>query len=113
MIDISAIRPHRDFVLVVRPDVELETSGGLYIPNAGQTSTKHRKTRSGYGHVVATGPGRFDEKGRRLASPVEPGQTVAFDPDKARIVWDQDDRGRRVEVCVFLRHDELLGVLDA
>ena len=58
--------------VVVKPLEEAEQMrGGLYIPDTA-------KEKPQQGEIVAVGPGRFDDKGNRLAVEVKVGDKVLY-----------------------------------
>jgi chaperonin GroES len=67
----TQIRPLADRV-VVKPLEETEqTRGGLYIPDTA-------KEKPQQGEVVAVGPGRTGEDGKRIEMEVKPGDRVLY-----------------------------------
>lgn len=64
-------KPLNDRVLVKRLEVEEKTAGGLYIPD----SAKEKPSR---GVIVAAGPGKVDDNGKRIPLGVSEGQNVLF-----------------------------------
>lgn len=65
------VRPLRDYVEIQPDAAERETRGGLYIPE------EHRE-KPRRGKVLAVGPGRVLENGRRLESELRVGDVVLF-----------------------------------
>jgi len=65
------LMPLNDRVLVKRLESEEKTAGGLYIPDTA-------KEKPSKGEVVAAGPGKLDEAGKRVAMSVKAGDTVLF-----------------------------------
>ncbi len=66
------IRPLQDRVVVKRIEEELEkTKGGIIIPDTA-------KERPQLGEVVAVGPGRLDDAGKRIPIEVKAGDRVLF-----------------------------------
>lgn len=58
--------------VVVKPSEDAEQMrGGLYIPDTA-------KEKPQQGEIVAVGPGRFDDKGNRLAVEVKVGDKVLY-----------------------------------
>jgi len=65
------LKPLHDQVLVAPIEQSNMTEGGLYRPeNAKEKPTK--------GKVVAVGPGRRDQSGRRIEPDVKPGDVVLY-----------------------------------
>ncbi len=65
------LKPLNDRVLVRRLEMEEKTSGGIIIPD----TAKEKPMR---GQVVAAGPGKMDEEGKRMKMAVAKGDTVLF-----------------------------------
>ena len=66
-----SFKPLNDRVLVKRLESEEKTAGGLFIPD----TAKEKPSR---GEVVAVGPGKCDESGKRIAMSVKAGDNVLF-----------------------------------
>ena len=65
------LKPLNDRVLVKRLESDEKTAGGLYIPD----TAKEKPSR---GKVVAAGPGKLAEDGKRVALAVAAGDLVLF-----------------------------------
>ena len=65
------LKPLNDRVLVKRLESEEKTAGGLFIPD----TAKEKPSR---GQVIAVGPGKIDEVGKRIPMSVAPGNEVLF-----------------------------------
>ena len=65
------LKPLNDRVLVKRLESEEKTAGGLYIPDTA-------KEKPSKGEVVAAGPGKTAEDGKRIAMAVKAGDIVLF-----------------------------------
>ena len=65
------LKPLNDRVLVKRLESEEKTAGGLFIPD----TAKEKPSR---GQVIAVGPGKIDEAGKRIPMSVAPGNEVLF-----------------------------------
>ena len=65
------IRPLNDRVLVIRIEEEEKTSGGIIIPDTAKEKPQE-------GKVVAAGPGKFDDNGKRMPLDVKEGDRVLF-----------------------------------
>ena len=65
------LMPLNDRVLVKRLESEEKTAGGLYIPDTA-------KEKPSKGEVVAAGPGKTAEDGKRVAMAVKAGDIVLF-----------------------------------
>jgi chaperonin GroES len=65
------LMPLNDRVLVKRLESEEKTAGGLYIPDTA-------KEKPSKGEVIAVGPGKMDDSGKRVAMAVKAGDVVLF-----------------------------------
>jgi chaperonin GroES len=92
------IKPLHDRLLVKRKDPEEKSRGGLFLPTVAQE-------KSSFAVVVAVGPGRIDDNGKRVAMRVEPGMTVLLSK------WAGDEIEIDGEKHLFLRETDVLAVL--
>ncbi|NJD18852.1 MAG: co-chaperone GroES [Gemmatimonadetes bacterium] len=67
----SRINPLADRVVVKAMEEAEQMRGGLYIPDTA-------KEKPSQGHVVAVGPGKLSEEGKRLAPDVKVGDKVLY-----------------------------------
>lgn len=67
----TTIKPLEDRVLVQPLEAETTTASGLYIPDTAKEKPQE-------GKVIATGPGRVDDKGVRIPMDVKQGDVVIF-----------------------------------
>ena len=65
------IKPLSDRVLVLRIEEDEKTSGGIIIPDTAKEKPQE-------GKVVAAGPGRLDENGKRIRMAVKKNDRVLF-----------------------------------
>ena len=65
------IRPLGDRILVLRVDEENKTKGGLIIPDTAKEKPQE-------GKVIAVGPGKVTETGKRISLEVKKGDRVLF-----------------------------------
>ena len=65
------IRPLEDFILIQRVEATARSTGGLIIPDSAKENPQE-------GKVIAVGPGKMGEDGRRLLMDVAPGDRVLF-----------------------------------
>ncbi|GAB4386511.1 MAG: co-chaperone GroES [Phycisphaerales bacterium] len=93
-----AIKPLEDRVLVKPIEPEAKTASGLYLPEGA-------KERPIQGEVIATGPGKLLDNGKRAQLSVKKGDRVVYGKYA----------GSEVEIKgvkhLILRETELLGVL--
>jgi chaperonin GroES len=94
-----AVKPLEDRVLVKPIESESKTASGIYLPE----SAKEKPVR---GEVIATGPGKRLENGKRAEMSVKKGDTVVYGKYA----------GTEVEIKgvkhLILRESELLGVIE-
>ena len=93
------IRPLNDRILVVRVEEEKKTAGGIIIPDTAKEKPQE-------GKVVAAGPGKVGEDGKRLPIEVKKGDRVLF----------SKYAGSEIKVDgvehIFMREDDILGILE-
>jgi chaperonin GroES len=65
------IRPLNDRVMVLRLEEEQKTVGGIIIPDTAKEKPQE-------GKVIAVGPGKVDEKGKRMGMDVKAGDRILF-----------------------------------
>ncbi|MFO0857290.1 MAG: co-chaperone GroES [Phycisphaerales bacterium] len=94
-----AVKPLEDRVLVKPIEADTKTASGLYLPE----SSKEKPVK---GEVVAVGPGKRLENGKRGEMSIKVGDTVVYGKYA----------GTEVEIKnvkhLIMRETELLGVLD-
>ena len=96
----TKVRPLNDRVLVKRMSEEEKTAGGLFIPD----SAKEKPAR---GVVIAAGPGKVDDNGKRTALEVKSGDKVLFGKySGTEIKLDGEEH-------MILREDEILAILES
>ncbi|MCH8560448.1 co-chaperone GroES [Nesterenkonia sp. LB17] len=66
-----SIKPLEDRIVVRPLEAEQTTASGLVIPDTAKEKPQE-------GKVVAVGPGRFDEKGKRIPVDVSEGDVVIY-----------------------------------
>jgi chaperonin GroES len=93
-----AVKPLEDRVLVKPIEAESVTAGGIYLPE----SAKERPMK---GEVVAVGPGKRLDNGKRAELGVKKGDTIVYGKYA----------GSEIEIKgvdhLILRENEILGVL--
>lgn len=92
------IKPLNDRVLVVRMEEEKKTKGGIIIPDSA-------KEKPQKGEVVAVGPGKLDDKGKRIPLNVKAGDKILFSKYAGTEIKVGD-----VE-HIFMREDDILGII--
>ena len=94
-----AIKPLEDRILVKPLQNESKTASGIYLPDTA-------KERPMKGKVVAAGPGKRLENGKRAQPTVRTGDTVVFGKYAGTEVEIKGDKH------LILRETELLGVIE-
>jgi len=93
------IKPLNDRVLVLRVQEKQKTSGGIIIPDTAKEKPQE-------GKVVALGPGKTGDDGKRTVLDIKVGDRVLFGKYA----------GTEIKVDgvehVFMREDDILGVLE-
>ena len=93
------IRPLNDRVLVVRVEKEQKTAGGIIIPDTAKEKPQE-------GKIIAAGPGKIGEDGKRTPLNVKNGDRVLF----------SKYAGTEIKVDgvehIFMKEDDILGVLE-
>ncbi len=101
--EIGKIRPILDQLLVKLRKDEEKTRGGIWIPKTAVNQEPVYR-----GTVIAVGPGRYLDDGRRVEPSVKKGDEVVFGKYSA---------GREIEVgdrkYVFIHEGDLLSTLEA
>ena len=93
------LKPLNDRVLVKRLESEEKTAGGLYIP----ASAKDNPSK---GQVVAVGPGKMDDNGKRIPMAVKPGDEVLFNKYAGtEVKLDNVDH-------LVMREEDILAIID-
>ncbi|HWP41172.1 MAG TPA: co-chaperone GroES [Tepidisphaeraceae bacterium] len=93
------LRPLADRVIVKPSEAEEKTPSGIVLPD----TAKEKPTK---GKVIAVGPGKLDDKGRRMELSVREGDTVFYGK------YSGTDVEIDGEKYVILRESDLLGVLE-
>ena len=93
------IKPLNDRVLVLRIDEEETTAGGLIIPDTAKEKPQE-------GKVVAVGPGKADEDGKRIPMAVKKGDRVLFSK------YGGTDINIGGVEHLIMREDDILGILE-
>jgi chaperonin GroES len=93
------IRPLNDRVLVVRVEEEQKTAGGIIIPDTAKEKPQE-------GRIVAAGPGKIGDDGKRSPLSVKKGDRILF----------SKYAGNELKIDgvehIFMREDDILGVLE-
>ena len=93
------IKPLNDRVLVLRIDEEEKTSGGIIIPDTAKEKPQE-------GKVVAAGPGKLDENGKRVPLDVKKDDRVLFGKYA----------GTEIKIDgvehIIMKEDDILGIME-
>ena len=93
------VRPLNDRVLIKRLEAKEQVRGGIIIPDSA-------KEKPMEGEVVAVGPGRLDDDGKRVAMTVKAGEKVLVGKYAGTEIKIDD-----VE-HIIVREDEILGIVE-
>ena len=93
------IKPLNDRVIVKRMEEEQKTAGGIIIPDTAKEKPQE-------GEVLAVGPGKRNDDGRRIAPEVKEGDRILFGKYAgSKIKIDGEEH-------IFMREDDILGILN-
>ena len=93
------IRPLNDRVLVIREEEKQKSAGGIIIPD----TAKEKPQR---GKIVAAGPGKIGENGKRIPLEVKAGDRVLFSKYAGtEIKLDGVEH-------VFMKEDDILSIVE-
>jgi len=93
------IKPLSDRVLVLRIEEDEKTSGGIIIPDTAKEKPQE-------GKVVAAGPGRVDENGKRIPMAVKKNDRILFGKYSGTEIQIEG-----VE-HIIMREDDILGIVE-
>jgi chaperonin GroES len=96
----STVRPLEDRILVKPLDAETKTATGLFLPESA-------KEKPMQGKVVAIGPGKLLDNGKRQALLVKKGDTVVFGKYAGTEIEIKNQKH------IIVRESELLGLIEA
>ncbi len=92
------IKPLNDRVIVKRVEEEQKTAGGIIIPDTAKEKPQE-------GEIVAVGPGKRNDQGKRMCLEIKQGDRVLFSKYAGtEIKIDGEEH-------IFMREDDILGVL--
>ncbi len=93
------LKPLNDRVIVTRIEEEQKTAGGIIIPDTAKEKPQE-------GKIVAAGPGKLDDKGKRIPLEVKKGDRILF----SRYA------GTEIKINgvehIFMKEDDILAVVD-
>jgi len=93
------VQPLADRVLIKRIEEEEQKVGGIIIPDTA-------KEKPQKGEVIAVGPGRLDETGKRMPMEVKPGDKVIFSKYAGTEVKIEG------EEYLIMREDDILAIIE-
>lgn len=93
------IRPLHDRVLVKRMEAQEEVRGGIIIPDTAKEKPQEAE-------VVAVGPGKLNDEGKRTALEVKAGDRVLIGKYSGSEIKVEDND------YVILREDEILAIVE-
>ena len=95
----AKIRPLNNRLIVQRIEEEEKTSGGIIIPDSA-------KEKPQQGNVIAAGPGKRDDSGKRIAMEVKAGDRVLFSKyGGTEVKLDGDEH-------LIISEDDVLAILE-
>jgi chaperonin GroES len=93
------VRPLNDRVLVVRVEEEQKTAGGIIIPDTAKEKPQE-------GKIIAAGPGKMGDDGKRTPLNVKKGDRILF----------SKYAGTEIKIDgvehTFMKEDDILGILE-
>jgi chaperonin GroES len=93
------LKPLNDRVIVLRLEEEQKTAGGIIIPDTAKEKPQE-------GKIVATGPGKLDDEGKRIPLEVKKGDRILF----------SKYAGSEIKIDgvehIFMKEDDILAVID-
>jgi chaperonin GroES len=93
------VRPLHDRILVQRIEGDAKTAGGIIIPDTA-------KEKPQQGRVIATGPGKVGDDGKRQALDVKAGDRILFGKySGSEVELDSEEH-------LIMREEDILAVLE-
>ena len=93
------LKPLNDRVIVTRVEKEQKTAGGIIIPDTAKEKPQE-------GKIVAAGPGKLDDNGKRIPMEVKKGDRILF----------SKYAGTEIKIDgvehIFMKEDDILAVVD-
>jgi len=93
------IRPLQDRIIVKRIEEEEKTKGGIIIPDSA-------KEKPSEGKVIAVGPGKVTDDGKKIPMETKVGDRVLFGKYSGTEIKIEG------EEHLILREDDILGILE-
>jgi chaperonin GroES len=95
----SKLQPLGDRVVVKRLDEEQKTKGGIIVPDTAKEKPQQAE-------VVAVGPGRISDEGKRIAPEIKKGDKVLFGKYSGTEITVGDDE------LLILREEDILAIIE-
>ena len=93
------IRPLQDRVIVKRVEEEEKTKGGIIIPDTAKEKPQE-------GEIIAVGPGKVTDDGKKIPMEVKVGDRVLFGKySGSEIKIDGEEH-------LIMREDDILGIIE-
>jgi chaperonin GroES len=93
------IRPLHDRILVKRIEAEEKTKGGIIIPETGKEKPSEAK-------VIAVGPGKMNDVGKRIEMDVKKGDRILISK------WAGNEIKLDGEEHIILREEDVLAIME-
>jgi len=93
------IKPLQDRVIVKRVEEEETTKGGIIIPDSAKEKPQE-------GEIVAVGPGKVADDGKKIPLEVKAGDRVLFGKYAGTEIKMED------EEHLIMREDDILGIIE-
>ncbi|MBZ5589311.1 MAG: co-chaperone GroES [Acidobacteriia bacterium] len=93
------VRPLHDRILIRRLEEKEVVKGGIIIPDTAKEKPQEAE-------VIAVGPGKFDDNGKRMPIDVKKGDRILIGKYSGSDIKIDDQE------YVIVREDEILGVLE-
>jgi chaperonin GroES len=93
------IRPLQDRVIVKRVEEEEKTKGGIIIPDTAKEKPQE-------GQIIAVGPGKVTDDGKKIPMEVKVGDRVLFGKYSGSEIKIDD------EEHLIMREDDILGIIE-
>jgi chaperonin GroES len=93
------VRPLHDRILVQRLEGEAKTAGGIIIPDTAKEKPQE-------GRVVAAGPGKVTDDGKRQPVDVKPGDRILFGK------YSGSEVNLDGEEHLIMREEDILAILE-
>ena len=93
------LRPLDDGVVIKQSDAEEKTAGGIFLPDAA-------KEKPQIGKIIATGPGKLLDNGKRVKMSVKKNDKVIY----AKYIGNEIEIDN--EKYVILKESDILGIVE-